>query len=66
MIITRRNTLKSPCVKVCKLSECKGFCLGCLRTPEEISNWRLYTNEERDYIINLLEVRKKFYTFRKD
>lgn len=32
--------LASPCVGICRYGESNAYCLGCARTPEEISNWR--------------------------
>jgi uncharacterized protein len=43
--------IKSPCTKICKIDNEKGFCMGCNRTIEEITNWCRYDNQQK----------KKFY-----
>jgi predicted Fe-S protein YdhL (DUF1289 family) len=35
------------------------LCRGCLRTLDEIARWGTMTDEERERILSLLEVRKK-------
>jgi len=36
---TPRGPVKSPCVRICKIDDADGKCLGCCRTPEEIRGW---------------------------
>lgn len=33
------QTVPSPCVSVCQMSDATGLCQGCLRTLEEIGQW---------------------------
>ena len=40
----------SPCISVCVLDAATGYCRGCARTLEEISNWLRYTPAERDAV----------------
>jgi uncharacterized protein len=47
----------SPCTDVCKLDLQTGFCLGCLRTREEIKAWRTLPNEDKLRVFDLLLVR---------
>jgi predicted Fe-S protein YdhL (DUF1289 family) len=42
----------TPCVNECKLVN--GFCVGCRRSTEQISNWIYYTDEQRQQIIEKL------------
>jgi len=40
----------SPCVSICTLDVAKDgteFCVGCMRTSDEIFSWLTYTEEER-------------------
>ena len=37
--------IESPCVKICKLVE--RVCVGCGRTQDEIRDWVIMTDEER-------------------
>lgn len=39
--------IASPCVGICQLDRDK-VCIGCYRTSEEITYWRMYTEEERE------------------
>ena len=34
------TVVASPCIGVCRLDERAGWCVGCLRTREEIARWR--------------------------
>ena len=33
------DTIPSPCLGICRIDETTGWCVGCLRTPEEIALW---------------------------
>lgn len=39
--------IATPCIGVCRIGEDE-LCTGCLRTVDEISYWRLYTEDERE------------------
>lgn len=51
------NEVKSPCIKVCT-HDSSGICYGCRRTREEVGDWGLYTNEQKQAVIDQLESRK--------
>lgn len=34
-----RRAIASPCVSVCRMDPRTGWCVGCLRTIEEIATW---------------------------
>ncbi|TAL85569.1 MAG: DUF1289 domain-containing protein [Rhodanobacter sp.] len=36
----------TPCIGICRLDR-RGYCVGCLRTGEEIGRWRLMSDSER-------------------
>ncbi len=36
----------TPCIGVCRLDE-RGYCIGCLRTGDEIARWRGLSDSER-------------------
>ena len=44
--------IKSPCKNLCILSD--SICLGCGRNIEDIKNWKNYTDEEREFVIQYL------------
>jgi predicted Fe-S protein YdhL (DUF1289 family) len=43
--------IQSPCIDVCKIDGQSGFCVGCLRTREEIREWKGTTDDRRRQII---------------
>jgi uncharacterized protein len=48
----------SPCTKVCTLDP-DGYCIGCLRTGEEIARWLSMTTAEQWQLIEALDERRK-------
>lgn len=42
----------TPCVKICIVTN--GVCEGCGRTQDEIDEWTLYTDQERQTIMERL------------
>lgn len=50
---------KSPCKNICHLDLQRSYCVACLRTVEEISNWATLTLEEKKKInIDILDRKK--------
>lgn len=45
-------TIQSPCIDICKLDGKTGFCLGCLRTRDEIRAWKTMSDDMRLAVIN--------------
>lgn len=43
--------IQSPCVDVCRIDATSGFCVGCLRTREEIRAWKGMTDPQREALI---------------
>lgn len=39
MTTASAEPVKSPCTSVCKMDERTGWCLGCMRTIDEITGW---------------------------
>ena len=50
---------ESPCIGICQIDQKTSYCVGCLRTIEEISRWSSFTHKEKKEIINLISKRKK-------
>ena len=48
--------VKSPCVAVCKIDHESGYCIGCNRTIEEITNWSSFNDIQKKKI--LMKVKK--------
>lgn len=36
----------SPCIDVCRIDGKTGYCVACLRTPDEIRRWRKMTDHQ--------------------
>jgi predicted Fe-S protein YdhL (DUF1289 family) len=49
----------SPCVSVCQMDPMTGYCVGCLRTIDEIRDWIISTPDERHKILAELPGRKE-------
>jgi predicted Fe-S protein YdhL (DUF1289 family) len=49
----------SPCVSVCQMDPMTGYCVGCLRTLDEIRDWIISTPDERNKILAQLPGRKE-------
>ena len=53
-----KKKVKSPCIDICKMDTATGLCKGCLRTKQEIKNWKGFSKSERRGIADLLASRK--------
>ena len=49
----RWEDIKSPCVKICSLEN--GVCIGCGRTQDEIREWVIMTENQREEIMERLK-----------
>ncbi len=52
------QTVPSPCVGVCRLSEDSGLCLGCWRTRDELRAWKASDDEAKLAVWRLVEQRQ--------
>ena len=43
----------TPCIGICRLDE-RGYCVGCQRTGEEIGRWRVMSDAERRYVMQVI------------
>ena len=43
--------VKSPCIAVCKIDYESGYCIGCKRTIEEITNWSILSDQQKKKIL---------------
>ena len=50
--------IKSPCVEKCEMNPLTKLCEGCLRNIEEIVNWSNFTDNQKNYVLKLIERRK--------
>lgn len=44
--------VKSPCIDLCAFDGKTGLCIGCLRTRDEIRDWKKLTDHRRHQILN--------------
>ncbi len=49
----------SPCNGICIMDEDTGFCVGCLRTSEEIAGWQEYSDERRNLVLDEIKQRER-------
>ncbi len=54
-----REEVVSPCINICVINECTGFCAGCLRTVEEIAGWSSRTNAAKRDIMIKVDARRQ-------
>lgn len=52
--------MRSPCNRDCRLND-DDLCLGCFRLLDEIYDWKSYSEEEQQNIINECNKRKLVY-----
>lgn len=52
----------SPCQQICQLDPQTGYCIGCLRTLNEIADWLEMSNEEKRAVLEKINERKKATT----
>ena len=53
----RWDDIKSPCVKICNLEN--GICTGCGRTQDEIREWVIMTDIQREEIMERLKTNSR-------
>ena len=51
--------VKSPCINICKISKDRGFCIGCYRNVDEVSNWIHFTDEQKKIVLSKAQERAK-------
>jgi predicted Fe-S protein YdhL (DUF1289 family) len=49
----------SPCISVCAVDRARSICVGCLRTLQEIGQWRLMTPAEKRACVAACDERAK-------
>lgn len=48
--------IKSPCISVCVLDD-SDVCMGCYRSAEEITDWFMSTDEQKQEVLRLARER---------
>ena len=52
------DPVASPCISVCRMDEETGWCVGCLRTLDEIALWSVLDDEDKRAVWADLEQRR--------
>ena len=47
--------VESPCIAVCKIDYESGYCIGCNRTIEEITNWSIFDDSQKRKILTKIK-----------
>lgn len=58
--------VENPCIRVCRMNEPGGWCLGCFRTSGEIRGWFRIPEEEKRAIVAELPARRQERLLRLD
>lgn len=53
-----RDSVRSPCTGVCQMTPDDGWCIGCLRTLDEIVDWSRKSADEKRAILARVEQRE--------
>ena len=56
----------SPCINVCRIDEASGFCVGCLRTIDEIAGWSTFDNAQRRDVLSRIAMRVRAESFERE
>jgi len=49
--------VESPCIKVCTLEG--SICIGCYRTQDEIREWMIFSDEQKNETLEKIKLRKQ-------
>ena len=52
------GTVPSPCISICRMDACTGWCEGCARNIDEIATWSVLSDFEKRSIWTELEKRR--------
>lgn len=55
----RTGPVTSPCTSVCRMDPASGWCVGCLRTIDEIASWSTMDDEARREVWQRLVQRRE-------
>ncbi|MDM0108239.1 DUF1289 domain-containing protein [Variovorax sp. J22R24] len=52
-----QGDVPSPCISICRMDAASGFCLGCLRTIQEIAAWSRMGDADKRSVWRAIELR---------
>ena len=53
------RVVASPCSNVCRIDDASGWCVGCLRTLDEIAAWASVDDDQRQAVLAELPARRE-------
>ncbi|MBW7056003.1 DUF1289 domain-containing protein [Paracoccus bogoriensis] len=56
--MTAQAAPTSPCIRLCRIDETSGLCIGCLRSLDEIARWAAMTIDQQQAVLDALPARK--------
>jgi len=59
MTVASESPVASPCNSVCRMDDRTGWCLGCMRTIEEIAGWAAFDEAAKRRVCEALVVRRR-------
>jgi len=60
------DDVASPCVSVCQMDEASGWCVGCLRTLDEIAFWSVLDFDDKVAVMAQLAQRQVLWAQRQE
>jgi|MDSV01.3.fsa_nt_gb uncharacterized protein len=51
--------IESPCNAICSTDPKNDLCTGCGRTREEIENWLIYSDKQKEKVLDNIKKRSK-------
>jgi uncharacterized protein len=63
--MTSWSVVASPCNNVCRIDDASGWCIGCLRTLDEIAAWASIGDDERRAVLAELPARREQWQARR-
>jgi len=51
--------VESPCIDICRIDPRSGYCVGCLRTLDEIAGWSRCDDDARRQILAAVAARRQ-------
>ena len=53
------KTVKSPCIGTCFYNTAGTECIGCRRTPAEITDWFIMNNEQKKEVLERINEQRR-------
>ena len=57
--MSQNRPVANPCINICRMDLSGEFCQGCKRTALEIGAWPRMTEQQKDEVLALIELRNQ-------